>query len=97
MRVVLLCTAILIAALLFVSAVSAATLYVDRSAPGPTHDGLSWGTAFLKIGDAAAASQSTGGDIWVAMGTYTQNLNITTKARAVALRRRGCSAGSALD
>ena len=57
MRVVLLCTAMLVAALLFVSLASATTLYVDQTAPGPTHDGLSWATAFLKIGDAVYSVQ----------------------------------------
>ena len=73
----------LIAALSFVSLASATTLYVDRSAPGPTHDGLSWATAFLKIGDAVTASQSTGSDIWVAAGTYTQNLIVSGSARGI--------------
>ena len=84
MRVVLLCTAMLIAALLFVSMANASTLYVDRSAPGPTHDGLSWATAFLKIGDAITATPPDGGvDIWIAAATYSESVAITRPSIAL--------------
>ncbi len=47
----------------------AATLHVDADAPGPTHDGAGWGTAFKNIQDALTAAVS-GDQIWVATGIY---------------------------
>jgi hypothetical protein len=43
--------------------------YVDKDAPGPAHNGLSWSTAFLTIQDALVVAVS-GDTIMVAEGTY---------------------------
>ena len=44
-------------------------LCVDEDAPGPSHDGLSWATAYTNLQDALAAATS-GNEIWVAEGVY---------------------------
>lgn len=44
-------------------------IYVDTDAPGPTHDGLSWTTAFTNVQDALSGATS-GDEIWVAEGIY---------------------------
>ena len=43
---------------------------VDPHAPGPTHNGLSWPTAFLTIEDAFDAAEFPGDEIWVRYETY---------------------------
>ena len=43
--------------------------YVKASAPGPTHDGNSWATAYAHLYDATALT--TCKEIWVAAGFYT--------------------------
>jgi predicted outer membrane repeat protein len=48
-------------------------VYVDADSPGPEHDGLSWDTAFLTIQDGLH-SATPDGDVWVADGTYVENL-----------------------
>ena len=50
-------------------------LYVDKNAPGPTHNGASWQTAFLGI-QAALDFASAGNEIWVASGTYPVNITL---------------------
>jgi len=45
------------------------TIYVDVNAPGPLHDGNSWGTAYKYLQDAWAAA-SSGDEIRVAKGIY---------------------------
>ena len=49
------------------------TYFVDINSPGPTHDGLSWATAFINPQQALAVAGNAGpGDqIHVADGTYT--------------------------
>ncbi len=44
-------------------------LCVDKDAPGPSHDGLSWTTAYTNVQNALAAA-TTGNEIWVAEGIY---------------------------
>jgi len=45
------------------------TIYVDQNAPGPSHDGLSWTTAYTNV-QAALAVAAYGDQIWVAQGVY---------------------------
>lgn len=51
---------------------SATTVFVNRAATG-SYDGSSWTDAFRTIGDAAAVAAS-GDEIWVARGTYRENV-----------------------
>ncbi|HOU13812.1 MAG TPA: choice-of-anchor Q domain-containing protein [Anaerolineae bacterium] len=51
------------------AALSGAIIYVDASAPGPDHDGLSWTTAFTEVQSALSVAVS-GDQIWVAEGVY---------------------------
>lgn len=53
---------------LFSTVVEGAVRRVKFDAPGPSHDGQSWATAYLTIQDGLADSQST--EIWVAAGAY---------------------------
>lgn len=64
----------------------AARLYVSQTAPGPTHNGASWATAYLKISDAVAASMPTqGAEIWVASGTYAERIQIPSYVYGIQL------------
>jgi hypothetical protein len=45
-------------------------IYVNKHASGPTHNGGSWATAFLKIQDALDIAVAND-QIWVASGVYT--------------------------
>lgn len=54
---------------LFTNSAMAATIYVNQSAPGPAHDGLSWQTAFISV-QPAINSATSGDEIWVARGVY---------------------------
>ena len=65
---------VLMGAVLFLAAQLDATIwYVDAAAPGPTHDGTTWTSAYLTVQEAIdAASQA--GEIWVAAGTYAEHL-----------------------
>jgi len=54
-----------------------AAVYVDCSAPGPTHNGASWQTAFLSISQALSYL-GNGGEIWVKAGTYRERLTLNT-------------------
>lgn len=49
---------------------------VDSSNTSGTEDGLSWATAFTTIQEGVeAAFWASGGEVWVARGTYTDNIN----------------------
>jgi hypothetical protein len=48
---------------------TATIVYVDADAPGPTHDGLSWTTAYTTLQDALTVAIS-GTEIWIAEGVY---------------------------
>jgi predicted outer membrane repeat protein len=50
---------------------------VDRDAPGPSHDGLSWTTAYTGVQDALEAAQC-GHEIWVAEGVYYPGVDVTS-------------------
>jgi hypothetical protein len=54
----------------------AATVFVNKAAPGPAHDGASWATAFLTVQEGITAASPTKDEIWVAQGTYKENLTI---------------------
>lgn len=50
-----------------------ARIYVDQDAPGPTHDGWSWETAYLTLQEALDWTNADHGfpyEIWVAEGVY---------------------------
>jgi parallel beta-helix repeat protein len=51
----------------------AAVVYVDRDAPGPTHDGGSWATAYVTVQEGINAA-APGGEVWVAAGRYVENV-----------------------
>jgi uncharacterized repeat protein (TIGR01451 family) len=70
---ILICPVLLFA--IFVSSIMPATAqtgtlyYVDADAAGPTHDGLSWTTAYTNVQDALSAAVA-GDEIWMAEGVY---------------------------
>lgn len=54
-----------------------AVVYVKQDSPGPVFDGKSWGTAFHKVQDGVNAADTYNDDVWVAAGTYIENINIS--------------------
>lgn len=59
-------------AVLFLGATaSAKVLYVNQNATGTEHDGASWATAYVSVGNALQVAGS-GDEVWVAKGTYTE-------------------------
>ncbi|GAG39293.1 unnamed protein product, partial [marine sediment metagenome] len=56
-------------------------VYVDQSAPGPTHDGASWDTAFLTIQEGVDAAAAVSGPVWAADGTYIENVVMAEDVR----------------
>lgn len=48
-------------------------LHVWNSSPGPAHNGFTWQTAFMSVSDALVGAVS-GDEIWVAQGTYVENI-----------------------
>ena len=61
-----------------VTVTSLPVVYVDQSAPGPSHDGKSWQTAFLTVQEGLNAANRWDA-VWVAAATYTER--ITLKAQ----------------
>ncbi len=81
--------------LVFASAgiAQAATIYVNKNSINPTQNGLSWETACRTVQDGINIATS-GDEIWVAQGTYVEN--VTLKA-GVAAYGGFIGAESALD
>lgn len=53
-----------------------AVVYVSQNAPGPSHDGMSWGTAFQTVQSGINAARS-GDEVWVAAATYYESVTIS--------------------
>ncbi|HYN89568.1 MAG TPA: right-handed parallel beta-helix repeat-containing protein, partial [Ardenticatenaceae bacterium] len=51
-------------------------LYVNDDAPGPTHDGATWSTAFTRL-QVALTHAVSGTEIWVATGVYTPGTTVS--------------------
>lgn len=52
-----------------------AVVYVNKNATSTVRDGKSWSTAFTTVQNGINAS-TNGGEVWVAQGTYVENLLI---------------------
>lgn len=48
---------------------------VDSDSPGPTFDGKTWATAYHTITEALTVAKP-GAQVWVAAGTYTENITL---------------------
>ena len=57
-------------------------IYVDRDAPGPTHDGLSWATAYTDVQDGLDAALP-GDELWVAEGSTRRRTRPTPETPAL--------------
>lgn len=53
----------------------AVTVYVNKTAPGPAHDGTTWTTAFLAV-QAGVDAASSGDEIHVAKGAYVELITL---------------------
>ena len=62
------------------TAAQPAIFYVDADAPGPTHNGSSWATAYRSVGQAVGSTPA-GCDIFVAEGIYRESVAITSNKR----------------
>ena len=67
-------------------------IYVDRDAPGPTHDGASWATAYVTLQGALDVATS-GDEVWVAAGVYTPTAGIDRAATFALLNGVGLYGG----
>lgn len=56
---------------------ASAIRFVDAAAPGPGHDGLTWATAYLTIQAGVSDAANLDNTVWVAAGTYQENVNLT--------------------
>ncbi len=76
----------------------AGTIYVDLNAPGPTHDGTSWDSAYTDLQQALAGAAS-GDNLRVADATYTAgpNFNDTFQLKTGVAIRGGYAGYGAPD
>lgn len=51
----------------------AKVVYVNKNAPGPTHTGATWATAFTTV-QAGVNAAASGDEVWVAGSTYVENI-----------------------
>jgi hypothetical protein len=68
------CLALVLAAALAPQA-QAKVVYVNQNAPGNTHDGMSWATAFLTVAEGLAAAVAND-EIWIAKGLYYERVTV---------------------
>ena len=59
----------IISLLICIATHSFGQVYVKKDAPGPTHDGTTWATAYTDL-QAAMDAATAGTEIWIAAGTY---------------------------
>jgi hypothetical protein len=52
-------------------------VYVNKNAAGALHDGKTWGTAFVAV-QAGINAAANGDEVWVAAGSYSESISITT-------------------
>jgi hypothetical protein len=57
------------------SSAASAVVYVKWDSPGPAFDGTSWDKAFHTV-QAGLNTASSGGEVWVARGTYVENITL---------------------
>jgi len=87
MRMNLIHTVLITAGLLAVMPAQAAVWYVDVDSEYETPDGTEWAKAFRTIQDGVDAAYSdSGGEVWVAEGTYTATTtNVVVMGNGVAV------------
>lgn len=71
---------LLATALLITSLPCSAAVYVKADSPGPTLDGGSWDRAFHTV-QAGLDAASSGGEVWVAAGTYIERITLKDGVR----------------
>ncbi len=71
---------LLATALLITSLPCSAVVYVKADSPGPALDGSSWATAFHTV-QAGLDAASSGGEVWVAAGTYIERITLKDGVR----------------